>query len=109
MPSRPIDPDDREQLITRPQPGDDDPVCLTRFQMQKVACIIDAALVGHELWRDHAIAAVDLLYTAAAEAGRAGGVRPSAAERWHRDLEHLPWPPSGPPKPQADGTTAEKE
>lgn len=103
MPSRPVDPDDRERIITRRQPDDDEPVQLTKFQTYKLARVLEAAVLGHELWREHAIAAIDLLDTAAAEAGRPPGVvRPSAADRWARDLADLPWPPSGPPRPQAD-------
>lgn len=98
-----IDPEDRDELITSPRPGDDAPVQLTKFQVQKIACILDAALTGHELWREHAIAAVDLLHTAGIEAGMPPDVvRPSAADRWVRDLASLPWPPSGPPSPQPE-------
>lgn len=101
-PSRSFDPGDREREINSPQLGDDDPACLTRFQMQKIACIIDARLDGHELWHDPAIAAVHFLHATAAEAGGAV-TRPSAAERWVNDLATLPWPPSGKPRPQPDG------
>ncbi len=95
-----MDPNERDQLLHEPQPGDELPTSLTAFQTLKVASILDAIDRGHEAWGLYLPHVIRLLRAVAMEAKAGPGVTmPSAADIW-AELEPLPWPPSGRPKAQ---------
>jgi len=95
--------DEYQQIVGSAHRGDDLPVALTVRQVQKAAIIIDAGLRGHEHYAKATVTVVRFLEAAATEAlnGVALDVEQSrSAAEWWAEIDELPWPLPGPPRPQ---------
>lgn len=90
----------RQQLIGEPQPLDDVPVSLTRYQAHRCAAIVGAFAAGHQGYRQAVRDVQDLLHACAAEAA---GIttRPTSQVAWQR-VDSWPWPQPGPPTAQPE-------
>jgi hypothetical protein len=90
----------RQQVIREPQPLDDVPVKLTRYQAHKSAAIAGAVAAGHLGYLPALRDVEDLLHAAAAEAA---GIttRPASGDAWQR-VDSWPWPQPGPTAAQPE-------
>ncbi len=92
-------PPEWDDMLREPLLGDDDPSGITRIQAEKCAAIIQAYALGHHGWASH-LPLVGRFMSAVCAANMPGVVcRPSAAELWS-ELDALPWPLPGGPRPQ---------
>ncbi len=93
-------PPEWDDMLREPLTGDDDPSGLTRLQADKCAAIIRSYTRGHEGWRPHLATVANFMNATVLESMPGANCSPSAAELWS-ELDALPWPPPGGPRPQA--------
>lgn len=95
-----IDPDERDTNLSTTRPGDELPIAINRYQALKCAAIISAFTQGQVGWEPHVQKVAHFLMASAMEATHGkGAIAPNSEEDWH-DLDELPWPPHGGPRPQ---------
>lgn len=94
------DPDERDTNLSATRPGDELPIPVTRYQALKCAAIITAFTQGQVGWEPHVQKVAHFLMASAMEVTHGKyAISPNSEEDWH-DLNELPWPQHGGPRPQ---------
>ena len=96
----PLDPDEMQKLLTERDSTDDLPLGITRYQAQKSAAIILAALDGHAAYAEASATVAKYLQTLALEAFPGNHRTPQSSTQLWKILDELPWPAPGPPEEQ---------